>query len=106
MRPMSITLMSIVQQLLGGNADPEAIRLCGMSVVSQVVFYHHCRPVFSRLFPEMKFDPDRLEQLADHITGFSLAAIKQMAQRPPRNTQAAPTERRAPVRRSPAKAKQ
>jgi TetR/AcrR family transcriptional regulator, regulator of cefoperazone and chloramphenicol sensitivity len=105
-RPTSMILMAIVGELLGGKADAETIRLCGMSVVSQVLFYHHCRPVFGRLFPEMKFDPARLEQLADHITNFSLAAIKQLAQRQPRNTQAAPAERRAPVRRSPVKAKQ
>src|ERR1700712_5652923 len=52
--PMAAVLTSIVGDLLGSSADPEKRRLCGLSVVSQVLFYHHCRPVVSRLFPAMK----------------------------------------------------
>ncbi len=78
-RPLSDLLMSIVGDLLGGKADPQTIRLCAMSVVSQVVFYHHCRPVLSRLFPSVKFDPASIDHLADHITRFSLAGIKSAA---------------------------
>jgi TetR/AcrR family transcriptional regulator, regulator of cefoperazone and chloramphenicol sensitivity len=58
----------------------ERVRLCGFSVVSQCVFYHHCRPIVSRLFPKQeKPDAAGIERLADHITNFSLAAMK----RPP-----------------------
>ena len=78
-RPMSGILMSIVGELLGPGADGQIVHLCGMSVVSQVLFYHHCRPVVSRLFPETRFDPAQIERLADHITRFSLAGIKQTA---------------------------
>ena len=52
---------------------------CSFSVVSQCLFYHHCQPVVCRLFPEQKFSPEQVEKLADHITGFSLAAIKEAA---------------------------
>jgi hypothetical protein len=31
--------------------------------------------VVLRLFPEQRFTPEQIERLADHITGFSLAAI-------------------------------
>ena len=55
-RPMSLVLKAIITDLLGRKADDKTTRLCAMSVVSQVLFYHHCRPVVTRLFPAMKFD--------------------------------------------------
>lgn len=69
-------IMNIVRDLLGRAATEERCRLCGMSVVSQVLFYHHCRPVISRMFPAMKFGPKEIERLAAHITRFSLAALQ------------------------------
>jgi TetR/AcrR family transcriptional regulator, regulator of cefoperazone and chloramphenicol sensitivity len=79
MRPMANTLRSIVGDLLGPKAAEETKRLCSLSVVSQVLFYHHCRPVISRLFPDMKFNEAAIEKLTAHITRFSLAAIKEQA---------------------------
>jgi AcrR family transcriptional regulator len=77
-RPMSNVLKSIVEDLISGKTDAQTVRLCSMSVVSQVLFYHTCRPVVQRLFPAAKFTPAALEQLAEHITQFSLAAIRRM----------------------------
>ena len=78
-RPMSERLSGIIRDLLGRKAGEEEVRQCGMSVVSQCLFYEHCRPVITRLFPDMKFTPSGLERLADHITRFSLSALEQMA---------------------------
>jgi len=78
-RPMSVVLLSIVGDLLGPKANEQTKHLCATSVVSQVMFYHHCRPVVMLLFPEMKFDEAAIEHLTAHITRFSLAAIKQIA---------------------------
>jgi AcrR family transcriptional regulator len=75
-RPMSDQLRALVAELLGGRVTDERVRLCGFSVVSQCVFYCHCRSVIQRLDPEQTFDEDALEQLADHITQFSLAGMK------------------------------
>ena len=80
-RPQALHLGGIVRELLGGQPDPETVRLCSFSVVSQCLFYHHCQPVVSRLFPEQKFSPEQIERLADHITSFSLAAIKACSRR-------------------------
>lgn len=77
--PMRDVLMSIMKDLLGAKAGERTIRLCGMSVVSQVLFYHHCRPVVMRMFPDTKFDETAIGQLAEHITEFSLAGIQQQA---------------------------
>lgn len=78
-RPLSEVLLGIVRELLGRQASDESVRLCMLSVVSQCTFYHHCRPVLSRLYPKMKLGPQSIQELARHITEFSLAAMNQYA---------------------------
>ena len=54
----------------------ERVRQCSFSIVSQCVFYHHCRPVVSAVVSR-RFATGRgraSDRLADHITRFSLAA--------------------------------
>jgi AcrR family transcriptional regulator len=80
-RPQAVLLRGIVTELIGANASAETTRLCASSVVSQCLFYLHCRAVIERLFPEQKYDEKELEGLADHITRFSLAALKEMAKK-------------------------
>jgi len=76
-RPMAAQLWKIVAEILDRPLNDERVRLCGFSVVSQCVFYHHCGPVVSRLFPKQPaLDAAGIEQLAAHITKFSLAAMK------------------------------
>jgi len=77
-RPMAGLLRNITAEILGRSPDDERVRLCVFSVVSQCVFYHHCRTMISRLFPEQRLDATVVDQLADHITGFSLAALKHL----------------------------
>ena len=79
MRPMADQLRAIVGETLDRPPGDELVRLCSMSVVSQCVFYHHCRHVVSRLFPQnLPQDIAETERLADHITRFSLAAMKHL----------------------------
>jgi AcrR family transcriptional regulator len=83
MRPMADQLRAIVGEILGRPPSDERVRLCSMSVVSQCVFYHHCRHVVSRLFPKhLPQGTLDIERLADHITAFSLAAMKSPAAGP------------------------
>jgi AcrR family transcriptional regulator len=77
MRPMVAQLWKIVAEILDCPVNDERVRLCSLSVVSQCVFYNHCRPVVSRLFPDkLPQDAASIGQLAGHITHFSLAAMK------------------------------
>lgn len=77
MRPMAGQLWQIVAEILDRPVNDELVRLCAFSVVSQCVFYHHCRSVVSRLVPKhLPQDAADIERLADHITKFSLAAMK------------------------------
>lgn len=75
-QPSSKHLHGVLRRLLGAGAGRGQIRLCEMSVVSQCLFYHHCRPVISRLFPGFDFGPAALRRLAAHITRFSLAGLR------------------------------
>jgi TetR/AcrR family transcriptional regulator, regulator of cefoperazone and chloramphenicol sensitivity len=79
-RPMSNQLWKIVSEILDRPMNDERVRLCAFSVVSQCVFYHHCRPVVSRLIPnKLPEDEESIEHLAGHITNFSLAAMKHLS---------------------------
>jgi AcrR family transcriptional regulator len=76
-RPMSNQLWQIVAEILDCPLNDERVRSCSFSVVSQCVFYHHCRPVMTRLFPnQTPMDAAAIEKLAEHISRFSLAALK------------------------------
>jgi TetR/AcrR family transcriptional regulator, regulator of cefoperazone and chloramphenicol sensitivity len=77
MRPMVAQLWKIVSEILGCPVNDERVRLCSLSVVSQCVFYNHCSPVMSRLFPnKLPQDAASIGHLAGHITDFSLAAMR------------------------------
>jgi len=78
-RPMAGRLGRIVADLLGCPVNDRRVRLCAFSIVSQCVFYHHCRPVVCRLFPKQPAPGMAgVEKLADHITKFSLAAMRHL----------------------------
>jgi AcrR family transcriptional regulator len=78
-RPLHQELASIVGELLDVAASDEAVRLCTLSVMSQCVYYHHARSVIRRLYPEQQYGPEDITRLADHITKFSLGALKEIA---------------------------
>jgi TetR/AcrR family transcriptional regulator, regulator of cefoperazone and chloramphenicol sensitivity len=79
-RPMAAQLWQIVAEILDCPLNDERVRQCSFSVVSQCVFYHHCQPVIARLYPKQSaLGAEDLERLADHITRFSLAAMKHLS---------------------------
>ncbi len=76
-RPMATQLWKIIAEILDCPMNDERVWCYGFSVVSQCVFFHHCRPVVSRLFPkQVPQDVAGIERLAKHIADFSLAAMK------------------------------
>jgi AcrR family transcriptional regulator len=78
-RPLHRELAGIVRQLLGAAARDDDVRLCALSIMGQCVYYHHARTVLTRLYPEQSDNPQDVARLVDHITGFSLAAINELA---------------------------
>jgi AcrR family transcriptional regulator len=80
-RPLTERLETIIRELIGPSATLEIIRRCTQSVLGQCTYYRHARPVIQRMTPEQRFESDDIEQLAKHITEFSLAGIREVASR-------------------------
>jgi TetR/AcrR family transcriptional regulator, regulator of cefoperazone and chloramphenicol sensitivity len=78
-RPLFALLMSIVWELLGPRTPPAQVQLCADSIIAQCLHYHHARPVLVRFDPALRFDGADIERWANHITDFSLAALRQLA---------------------------
>src|SRR5881397_4237816 len=70
---------AIVRELVGPGASDDDVRACVLSVQGQCLFYRHCHPVLTRLFPRVSFGPAQVPALAEHITRFSLAGIRAIA---------------------------
>jgi AcrR family transcriptional regulator len=94
LRPMASLLQGLVAEILGRPAQDESVRLCCFSVVSQCVFYHHCRTMISRMFPEQRLDASAVEQLAGHIARFSLAAMEHLPDPETSGSRSGSTQRR------------
>jgi AcrR family transcriptional regulator len=77
-RPMRESLHEIIRELLGAQTDAALVQRCAFSIVGQCLFYPHCRPVIQRLLPQLRYTPQEIEQLAEHIAAFSLAALTQL----------------------------
>jgi len=77
-RPHMQQLASIIKRILGHDANSEQIHMCCNSIVGQCVVYAHSRPVLARLYPHDLTTPEFVERLAEHITRFSLAGLKEL----------------------------
>jgi AcrR family transcriptional regulator len=75
-RPNSERLRAIVNELMGKEIDDQDLWRCTFSIAAQWLFYFHNGQIVKRLNPAQGFGPVDLESLADHITKFSVAALK------------------------------
>jgi len=92
-RPNSLVLRGIVGRILGLPEDHRQTRLCVHSVIGQVMHYAHAGPVIALLWPDWEMTPEAVDEIANHVAEFSLAAmhsIKRKAQlttaKPPRRS--------------------
>jgi TetR/AcrR family transcriptional regulator, regulator of cefoperazone and chloramphenicol sensitivity len=79
-RPRYEVLQGIVQEL-AGEVSPRVIAKCAASVVGQMMHYHFARPVLKLVSPVYGDLEKHVEELADHVTRFSLAGILAIAAR-------------------------
>jgi hypothetical protein len=77
LRPLYNQLYEIVGALIGLPADDEQTHLCAHSIMGQIIIYALAGPVLARLWPDMKMTPENLDRIADHVTDFSLAYLRQ-----------------------------
>jgi AcrR family transcriptional regulator len=78
-KPSAGRLGALVAQLLGCPADDQRVWQTALSIQSQCVFYKLSKPVFARMAPELKFTPEVIDGIANHISAFSLAGIRAVA---------------------------
>lgn len=74
--PRRDLLIGIVGELIGPGATREQIEFCSRSVIGQMVFYVHCRPVIERMFPNFHYTREDIARVADHVARLSLAGIR------------------------------
>jgi AcrR family transcriptional regulator len=77
--PMTQKLGAIVRELLGGHVPDDLVHRCQISIIGQCLHYRNARPVIQRVFPEHQYLPEDIAKMADHITRFSLAALRGLA---------------------------
>lgn len=75
-RPSYSLLMSIVAGVIGHDTDEFTMRLCTASIVAQCLYYRSSRSVISRIIGRDHFTIEEIEQIASHITRFSLEAMR------------------------------
>jgi AcrR family transcriptional regulator len=75
LQPLYTRLLAIIGNFFEEGADEEVIRLCAMSIMGQCLFYRNSRPVVARLL-QKDYKPVDIEMFADHITTFSLQALR------------------------------
>jgi AcrR family transcriptional regulator len=79
--PRYAGIRQIISRIIGLPPDHDTTRLCAHSVIGQVLHYVHARPVIACLWPDLKFTPERVNQIADHIADFSLGALRAKSKR-------------------------
>jgi AcrR family transcriptional regulator len=76
--PQYNRLRGIISKIIGGSPDSERTRLAANSVVAQVVFYAHGRPVIERLWHGFEMNERTTHRIAAHIAAFSLCSLRAM----------------------------
>lgn len=75
-RPLYMRMCQLIAGILKLSPDDRKTRLCAHSIIGQILFYAFARPVISRLAPEMKMTTAQVDLIANHITEFSLAYLR------------------------------
>jgi TetR/AcrR family transcriptional regulator, regulator of cefoperazone and chloramphenicol sensitivity len=76
-RPRSASLHNIVRDILGPDTPEDVLCRAGISVAAQCFMYVYSGEVIRRLHPGL-IAPNNMDTLIDHITQFSLAALRGM----------------------------
>jgi len=74
-RPTAVALSRIVRGLLGPKAADTEVMKCQVSIIGQCFHYALARPIVTRLFSVDPSQPPIVEELADHVTRFSIAGL-------------------------------
>ena len=79
--PLHGFLGRLVCEIVGDKMSAAEQLRCVFSILGQCSFYYHTEPVLQRLHPELRYDREEIEAIAQHIANFSLAAMSQLTRR-------------------------
>ncbi len=79
--PAHTELKKIIRAILGTGTSEESVRRSAMSVVGLCLYYQTARRAVVRLDPDFSFTPAEVIRLAEHINAFSLAGLRDLAQK-------------------------
>lgn len=71
-------LIPTLRELTGDRFSRRQLSFIGSSVMGQCLYFHQSRPIIERLNPDFKIGKAEIQEIAEHITRFSLAAIAEL----------------------------
>ena len=74
-KPQFALVLSAVTAVAGPHVPPDRLRLAGLSLVAQCLFYLSARPVVERIVPDVVSAGGRT-RLVEHLTDYNLAALQ------------------------------
>src|SRR6266436_4911187 len=74
-------LRPTLRKLTEDRFDEKRLRYISASIMGQCHYYLQSRPVLDRLYPDFEIGKAEINDIADHITEFSLAAVTEMTRR-------------------------
>lgn len=80
--PLRMHLEGILRQITNDTLDEDQMRRAVLAVSGQVIVHYHILPALQLLWPDVGMDEDELQRTAQHITRFSLAALRNIAAQP------------------------
>lgn len=78
-RPRFELLCSIVRDLLGPAAPQQTVELCTESIVGQCMHVVRGKAIITRLMPWQAYDQTNIDEVTEHITQFTLAALRSLS---------------------------
>lgn len=98
-RPGFERLKQMVREITRLPAGDDRVVLCANSIMGQCLHYFHSRPVVAELWPELRMTGERIDQIAGHITAFSLAGLHRVRAKTAEANSTKPHRPRTPRRK-------
>lgn len=80
--PLHEFVSQLVRDVVGAKVTSSGLRRCVFSIFGQCLFYRHSHAVIRRLHPKLCYDKKEISATARHITEFTLAGLRQIAENP------------------------
>lgn len=77
-RPMFSLLTSIIGRTVDQDPASDRVLFCASSIIGQCLYFLYARPLYRRLIGEQKVRSLSLDDIADHVCRFSLAALSEI----------------------------